>query len=60
MCRAFEEYGDERAAIAVAERNEVLVKKLLQQNKLSLEEISTAFGLPIEQVEKIASTQRKA
>jgi|GEM_PF-4916736 len=46
MCRIFEEYGDER----VAERNIEFVEALLQQNKLSLEEISAVAKVPLEHV----------
>ena len=54
VCRAFEEYGNERATVAVAERNIEIAKKLLLKNKLSLEEIAETAELPLEQVQSLA------
>ena len=50
VCRAFEEYGDER----VAEERVSFAKKLLLKNKFSLEEIAETTELPLEQVQQIA------
>lgn len=54
MCRIFEEYGDERVAEAKNEWGIELVKKLLKQNKLTLEEISDTADVPLETVEQLA------
>ncbi len=54
MCRIFEEYGNERAAEARAERNTEVAEKLLHQKKLSQEEIADTVGLPLAQVQQLA------
>ncbi len=59
MCRIFEEYGDERAAMARAEartetRNEV-AEDLLRRTQLPLEEVSAISRLPLERVQEIAA-----
>lgn len=58
MCRIFEEYGDERAAIASAkaraERNIEVAEKLLRQNKMTIEEIADTTDLSLEKVKQIA------
>ena len=54
MCRIFEEYGNERAAEARAERNIEIVENLLRKNKLTFEEIADAAGVPLATVEQIA------
>ena len=54
MCKIFEEYGDERAAEAVANRNIELVEKLLKDGSLSVEKITEITTIPLEQVQKIA------
>ena len=54
MCRIFEEYGNERSAAAVAERNNEFVEDLLRQNKLTNEEISAVAKVPLEQVQQLA------
>ncbi len=54
MCRIFEEYGDERAAEARAERNAELVEKLLCDGSFSTEKIADITDVPLEQVERIA------
>ena len=62
MCRIFEEYGNERAAIAKEEgraearaetRNEV-AEDLLRRTQLPLEEVSAISRLPIERVKELA------
>ena len=50
VCRAFEEYGKEK----VLEERKSIAKKLLQKNKLPLEDIAEAADLPLEQVQKLA------
>ncbi len=54
MCRIFEEYGDERAAIAQTETRTEVAEDLLRRTKLSLEEISAISRLPIEQIKELA------
>ena len=54
MCRIFEEYGDERAAIAQAETRTEVAEDLLRRTKLSLEEISAISRLPVEQIKELA------
>ena len=51
VCRAFEEYGNERAAN--------IAKKLIQKNVLSLEEIAETAELPLEQVKQLAEEIQK-
>ena len=58
MCRIFEEYGNERAAIARAKaqaetKNEV-AEKMIRQNKMTLEEIADTTDLPLERVKELA------
>ena len=63
MCRAFEEYGREKAEEARiearkearAERNTEIAKTLLKKNKLTLEEIAEVSELELEQVKKLAA-----
>ena len=59
VCRAFEEYGREKAEEARkearAERNTEIAKTLLKKNKLTLEEIAEASELELEQVKKLAN-----
>ncbi|MCR5125953.1 MAG: PD-(D/E)XK nuclease family transposase [Treponema sp.] len=50
VCRAFEEYGNEREEKAKRE----MAMKLIQKNKLSLEDIAETTDLPLEQVQKMA------
>ena len=62
VCRAFEEYGREKAEEARiearkearAERNTEIAKTLLKKNKLTLEEIAEASELELEQVKKLS------
>ena len=58
VCRAFEEYGKEKAAEARkearVERNVEVAKKLLQDGSMSLERIADISDLPLEQVRKLA------
>ena len=54
VCRIVEEYGNERAAEARAERNMELAEDLIRQNKLSLEDIASVAKLPLSQVRQIA------
>ena len=63
MCRIFEEYGDERAAIAraegraeaIAEKSFEVAEKMIRQNKMTLEEIADISDLPLERVKEIAT-----
>ena len=55
MCRIFEEYGDERAAIAQAERNVDVAHDLLEDGSLSLDRISAISHLPLERVKQLAA-----
>ena len=55
MSRIFEEYGREVATIAVAERNDYFVRKLLTRSDMCIEEISEITKVPIEQVQEFAS-----
>ena len=50
MCRAFEEYGNER----VAEKAIEVAKDLLKEKVLSVEKIAAIAKLPLEQVQKLA------
>ena len=58
MCRIFEEYGDERAAIArteaIAEKSFEVAEDLLKDGSLSIERISAISRLPLERVKEIA------
>ncbi len=50
VCRAFEEYGKEREAKGKLE----VAKKLIQKNKLPLEDITEAADLPLKQIQQLA------
>ena len=50
VCRAFEEYGNEK----VAERNIEFAENLIKKNKLTLEEVAETAGLTLEQVKNLA------
>lgn len=50
VCRAFEEYGKEKAN----EKAVGIAKKLIKNNKLSLEEIAETAELPLEKVQQMA------
>ena len=50
VCRAFEEYGNER----VAEKAIEVAKDLLKEKVLSVEKIAAIAKLPLEQVQKLA------
>lgn len=50
VCRAFEEYGNEREEKAKRE----MAMKLIQKNKLPLEDIAETADFPLEQVQKLA------
>ena len=54
VCRIVEEYGNERAAEALAKRNVVFAEKLLCDGSLSLEKIADIADLPLSQVQQIA------
>lgn len=54
MCRIFEEYGDERAAIAQEKTRIEVAEDLLRRTQLPIEEISAISHLPIERVKEIA------
>ena len=56
MCRIFEEYGDERAAIARVEGRAEVAEKMIRRNKMSLEEIADTTDLPLERVREIAES----
>ena len=52
--RIVEEYGDERVAEALTERNAEFVESLLQDGRLSLEEIAAIAKVPLERVRQMA------
>ena len=62
VCRAFEEYGREKAEEArkearvetQKEERTAFATKLIKKNKLPLEDIADAADLPLEQVRRIA------
>ena len=51
VCRAFEEYGREREEKGKLE----MAKKLIQKNKLSLEDIAEVSDLPLKQIQQLAA-----
>ena len=58
VCRAFEEYGKEKAEEArkearIATKTEMAIK-LIQKNKLPFEDIADIADLPLEQVQQLA------
>ncbi len=58
VCRAFEEYGREKAEEAKAEARKEertsFAKKLLQDGSMTLEHIADIANLPLEQVQQLA------
>ena len=54
MCRAFEEYGNERAEEARNEKAIEVAKDLLKENVLPIERVAAIAKLPLEQVQKLA------
>ena len=54
VCRIVEEYGDERVAEALIERNAEFVESLLHNGRLSLEEIAVIAKVPLERVRQMA------
>ena len=54
VCRAFEEYGREKAAEASIKKAIEVAKKLLQDGAMSAERIADIADLPLEQVQKLA------
>ena len=54
VCRIVEEYGDERVAEALTERNAEFVESLLQDGSLSLEKIAAIAKVPLERVKQMA------
>ena len=55
MCRIFEEYGDERAAIAKTETRNEVAEKMIKDGSLSIERIADISDLPLERVKEIAA-----
>lgn len=53
MCRLVEEYGNERSL----ETREENAKRLLENGKLTVEEIAECSGLPLEAVKKLAASK---
>ena len=53
-CRIVEEYGNERVAEALAERNAEFVESLLQDGSLSVEDIAAIVKVPLERVKQMA------
>ena len=53
-CRIVEEYGDERVAEALTERNAEFVESLLQDGSLSVEKIAVIAKVPLERVKQMA------
>ena len=53
-CRIVEEYGDERVAGALTERNAEFVESLLQDGSLSVEKIAAIAKVPLERVRQMA------
>ena len=54
VCRIVEEYGNERVAEALAERNAELVESLLRDGSLSVEDIAAIVKVPLERVKQMA------
>ena len=54
VCRIVEEYGDERVAEALTERNAEFVESLLQDGSLSVEKIAVIAKVPLERVKQMA------
>ena len=54
VCRIVEEYGDERVAEALTERNAEFVESLLQDGSLSVEKIAAIAKVPLERVKQMA------
>ena len=54
VCRIVEEYGDERVAEALTERNAEFVESLLHNGRLSFEEIAAIVNVPLERVKQMA------
>lgn len=54
VCRAFEEYGKEKAAEARKIERQAMAKKLIQNGSMTTEEIADIANLPLEQVQKLA------
>jgi predicted transposase YdaD len=58
VCRAFEEYGREKAEEAKAEARKEertsFAKRLLQDGSMTLEHIADIANLPLEQVQQLA------
>ena len=59
VCRAFEEYGNEVAAVREAETKAMVIENLLQQHKLSVEEIAEATNVSIEKVQELAQKRKR-
>ena len=57
MCRLVEEYGNERAEEGRTKGKEETVKRLLDNGKLTVEEIADCSGLPLEAVKKLAASK---
>ncbi len=58
VCRAFEEYGREKAAEAQEKERVFIATELLKQNKLSIDEIVAVSHLPLEQIQQLAKMNR--
>ena len=56
MCKAVEELAEKRANERVLEEKMDLIKKLLANGKLSVEEIAECMGFPIDMVEELAKS----
>ena len=54
MCRIFEEYGDERAAEAIAERNIEFAEDLLRESAFPMERIAAIAQIPLDCVQQLA------
>ena len=54
VCRALEEYGNEKAAEARKEKAVEVAKKLLQDGSMPLERIADIADLPLQQIQQLA------
>lgn len=57
MCRAFEELAEKRANERANERAIEIAKKMLEDGKLSVEEVAQYFNLPLNVVAELANLQ---